>query len=168
MKNIIFFIFLFLIPTIVYSQNEKRVDSLLVVLGNNEDYITQINTLNNICLEYNDNDHAKLKLYNQKILELSKKYNYDVGLGLYYLNSSRINSKSNNATESLKFSKKAAAIFKKNKNTGNYLNAIIKVSSDYIAVDSAKEGKSILKENLKLALKYKDNDIWRKNWVSKS
>ena len=159
MKNIIFFIFLFLIPTIVYSQNEKRIDSLLIVLGNNEDYITQINTLNNICFEYNDNDEAKLKLYNQKILELSKKYNYNVGLGLYYLNSSRINSKSNNARESLKFSKKAATIFKKNKDTGNYLTAIIKVSSDYIAVDSAQESTSILNENLKLALKYKNNDI---------
>lgn len=158
MKNIVLLIFLFKSHTIVYSQNERRIDSLLIVLVNNENYITQINTLSNICFEYSDNHISKLTLYNQKILVLSRKHKYDIGYGLYYLNCSRLNLLNNKTNDALQFSKKAASILIKNNDIGNYLIAISAVAKSYISLDSVQKSKFILNQNLKLALMYKNNN----------
>ncbi|MFV8333940.1 histidine kinase dimerization/phosphoacceptor domain -containing protein [Flavobacterium sp. GSP14] len=159
MKHIILSIFLISSHTIVYSQNERRIDSLLVLLGNNKNYITQINTLSNICFEYNDNQEAKLTLYNQKILVLSRKHKYAIGYGLYYLNCSRLHLLNIRYNAALQFSKKAASILIKNNDIGNYLVAISAVAKAYIMLDSLQKSKFILSQNLNLALKYKNNNI---------
>ncbi|MFV8358502.1 hypothetical protein ACNQGB_20265, partial [Flavobacterium sp. XS1P32] len=52
---------------ICFSQNEKQIDSLLVVLNDSKNYKSQINTLHYICLEYATNSKANLEKYNQKI-----------------------------------------------------------------------------------------------------
>lgn len=159
MKNIVLFIFIFFNYTVVFSQNEKQVDSLLVVLDNNKNYKEKINTLNKICLEYYKNNKSELEIYNQKILVLSKKYNYKIGFGLYFLNCSRIFLANSNGQESLKLSRKAVAIFSKNKDTGNYLIAIKEMARDYMQLNETKKIDSLLKNNLNLALKHKDNEI---------
>ncbi|WP_310556523.1 sensor histidine kinase [Flavobacterium sp.] len=159
MKKIILCILVFLNNTTVFSQNERQIDSLLVELNSYQDFVTQINTLNNICLEYNKSNTTKLNIYNQKILALAKKHKYSRGFGFYYLNRSRIYLSKSNGTESLKFSKKAAAFFSKNKDISNYLNSITEMSKDYVQLQDPKKIDSILKNNLNLALSHKDNDI---------
>lgn len=159
MKHVIFYILIFGIFSSGFSQNEKQVDSLLVVLGYNRNYITQIKTLNFICLEYVKNNRAKLNTYNQKILFLAKKYNYEIGYGYYYLNQSRLQLINAENKEALKLSQKAATIFSKNKNPGNYLIAIEEIAKDYIALNYSQKSKLVLNQNLKLALNNKNNDI---------
>ncbi len=159
MKNITVAIFIFLTHTIVFSQNERQIDSLLVELGNHQSFVAQINTLNNICLEYDKNNVTKLALYNQKILELARKHNYEIGFGLYYLNFSGINLYNERYNVALEFSKKAAAIFIKNKDINNYLIAVKEISKDYIALSDNQKSKLIINQNLKLALNHKNNDI---------
>jgi two-component system, sensor histidine kinase PdtaS len=159
MKNTVFFILIFLVPVLVFSQSEKQIDSLLVALAKNNGYAAQIATLNNICLEYKKNNTSKLKLYNQQILTLSQKNNYKLGFGLYYLNCSRIHLADNDGKKALEFSEKATSIFKKIKNVGKYLDAILEMSRDFIILSEIEKSKLVLKQNLKLVLQYKNNDI---------
>jgi two-component system, sensor histidine kinase PdtaS len=159
MKNTVFFILIFLVPFLAFSQSEKQIDSLLIVLAKSKEYTKQISILNNICLEYKKNNTAKLKLYNQQILILSQKHNYELGFGLYYLNCSRIHLADNDGIKALEFSKKATAVFRENKNVSKYLDAILEMSKDYITLSEVEKSKLVLKQNLKLVLQHKNNDI---------
>ncbi|MFV8355341.1 histidine kinase dimerization/phosphoacceptor domain -containing protein [Flavobacterium sp. XS1P32] len=159
MNNIIISVFILLGHTVAFSQNEKQIDSLLVVLNDSENYKSQINTLHSICLEYATNSKANLKKYNQKILILSRKHKYDIGYGLYYLNCSRVHSLNNKYNDALQFSKKAASILIKNNAIGHYLNNVIEMAKIYIGLSDNQKSKLVLNQNLKLALNHKNKDI---------
>ncbi len=158
MRNIVFFILIVFSTTIAFSQNEKQIDSLMLVLQTNKNFVEVVNTLNDICFEYDKNNSEKFNLYNQKILAISKRHDYQIGYGFYYLNCSRLQL-SNNNKESLNFSKKAAAIFLNKKDIKNYLIAITEVSKSYVLLNESQKCKSILHHNLNKALAFKNNDI---------
>ncbi len=140
-----------------FAQN-KIIDSLLVVLKTQKDYVQNIVTLNEICTEYQKNNVKKVIFYNQKILNLSQKNNYELGYGFYLLQSSFINLHKNKFKQSLSDALKAKDIFKKNKNTSNYLTSIISATHSYVQLSEHEKGKALLSKNLPLAIKNKKNE----------
>ncbi len=83
-KKTYIFLFIFLLPLIIFSQETSKIDSLNKVLSTNIDDTTRVNTLNLISWNYINSDFAKSLDYANQALELAQKVNFSKGIGLAY------------------------------------------------------------------------------------
>lgn len=152
-RNFICFILLISI-IFCFSQNEsqKSVDSLYALINNENKDREKIKHYLALCSIYKNSNSTELNACNEKLLAILKKTNSTREYGHYYLNKSFVNYNNEKINPSLAFALKAKEIFIKNKDTINYLSAVIHTSDCYVYLNKYLNAKNILKDNLKLAL----------------
>jgi two-component system, sensor histidine kinase PdtaS len=138
--------------TTTFSQN-KKIDSLFVVLKNQKEDTSKVNTYDRIVLNVGIYDLDQAKDYNIKLFELSKKINYKKGIGLYYYNSSKLLANDSKMKEAILIAKKAKSILYGTNDWDSYfllcahLSAVLAMDKQY------EESKFLLETCLKRALK---------------
>lgn len=158
-----FFLFFLLLSLVSFSQekvNVLKVDSLFVVLNESKKQSEKINIYHAICREYWEKDSNKLAIFTEKLHKLAKILNSKKGLGVYYLNYSEIFFEKDDFKNALSFALKAKNSFNKKTETAYYLEATLQISNIYLQIEyKLEEAKLILKNNLSIALKLKNNKI---------
>jgi two-component system, sensor histidine kinase PdtaS len=155
MKNkILFYIFNLSCLAVFAQDNErqKEIDKFLRTAQNSTIDTVKINAYQKVCDLYAQVDNDKLAIYNNYILKLSKKINYQKGFGFYYYNKSCIFSTAN-AEKKKKYAEKAKAIFLKEKDINYYLLSIYSLSFAYVCLEQYDKAKKEIEANLVLAKK---------------
>ena len=151
MKNLLYLLFL---PLFVSSQNlpnQGKIDDLVYQLKTKATDTSKANLYYKISKEYKRKDLDKLIFYNDKLLELSEKINYQKGIGLYYYNLTFINE--NLGKDRTVTAKKAADIFFEIKETKYYLLLRYHLAFAYMSTSKYKEAKNVINESLPIATK---------------
>ena len=151
MKHILI-VFTFCICThFSFSQN-KKLDSLLVLLKTQKEDTLKATTYLNLCKEIKSTDFDKLKQYNDKLLQLSQKINFKKGVGLYYWNFSRIKAANNEAKEAIAAAQKAKLILYPTNDWDNYFSICAFLSLYLVYDNQYQESELLLETSLKRAL----------------
>lgn len=151
---LVFFILLF---HFAYSQNNFKIqiDSLLSVLKDNKEDSSKVTIYHAICKKYYQRDIDKLIFYNNKIIAISEKINYEKGIGLYYYNCILINTiKSENPIPN---ALKASAIFLKLNDIDNYISSQYYLAFGYMVKDEYYKSKAVINKTLQVSLKNSKN-----------
>lgn len=150
MKHLLFYLYFILIPCVLTSQNEKKIDSLLKIYNSLPDSIEKVNTISALYNTYLYKDVDVAKKYADGELALSKKINFEKGIanslyhiGVYYNNIDEIDSAKTYYTKSLKIFEKLND--KSSKANVNHGFAILEYS-----LGNFKQALEILKENITL------------------
>ncbi|WP_423999461.1 hypothetical protein [Maribacter sp. IgM3_T14_3] len=84
MKHLLVLLFFF-VWCFSFGQNQKHIDSLLLIHDKTENEIDKIDILNNIGRLYGSGNIENARFYNNKAINLSKKINYPRGIAYGYL-----------------------------------------------------------------------------------
>ena len=157
-----FSLLILLLPIICFAQDntsQKKIDSLLNVVNSKTDIIEKINNYQLICEEYEKSDIHKIAIYNDKLLQLSKKINYQKGFGFYYLNQFYVLG-TDLSKKQIELTTKASSIFKKLNDIKYYLRSEIKLNFTLITNGQSRIAKKKILEILKIAEKsHYNNEI---------
>ena len=149
MKKLV--LFLLFVPLICFTQviNEKKIDSLLLVLKYEQNDTSKVNIYHKICVEYQLKDVNKLIYYNDKLLALSQKINCEKGKAYYFYHLTSINGSLDK--DRLKPAKSAAAIFFKIKNFEYYLLSCYDLAFGNMTNGDYAKAKEICNASIKFA-----------------
>lgn len=123
MKHIVFFGVFFLKVTFLYSQNgyQKSVDSLYVLINEEENDAKKINHFQELCNIYEEYDFKQFIKCNEALLNLAKRTKSIQGYGYYYLNKSKIWTLHNDNKQAIIDAQKSSQLFYSIKDWDNYL-----------------------------------------------
>ena len=154
MKLLYFFIFL--TPIITFSQlqvsGQKKIDSLLRQVNLKGQETAKANLYVAICNEYSMFDLQKVKFYSNKILEHSKKNNYQFGLANYYLFEA-ITTNDDFIDQKIELLTKASATFLKIKNYELYCQSSAVLADELIIVNGHNQIENLVKNVVPIAKK---------------
>lgn len=162
MNKFLFPLLLIISLNVAFGQNlknKKQIDSLNILIKVAKEDTTKVNLYNKIFIKYYPNDIEKMELYNAKIIQLSKKINYNQGIGFYYLNQTDIDYLNRDLEMQEKNALKAKKILSKEKNKHYYLRSILHLSYAYLDNRKLKEAANVVLENIDLAIKNKEYNI---------
>jgi two-component sensor histidine kinase len=148
--------FLCWLPLLSFSQqfSQKKVDSLLLVLNSKKPDTAKVTTYQLIFEEYAQytTDLNKIKFYNNKIGQVSKKIKYQNGLGFYFFNHIFLFDE-NHLQNAIYYANKAAAIFYKQNNIKYFLESKCFVVDRFFLMGKLREAKKNISQTLPFALK---------------
>lgn len=145
-----------------FAQTAKQKESIIKLnnlLSKAKDDTTKVNLYNKIFIKYYPYDVDKMHYYNKTILSLSKKINYNQGIGFFYLNQTDIDYLMGDKKNYIKNALKAKNILFKEKNKHYYLRSILYLSYSYLDNRKFIETNKLITQNLNLALKNKEYSI---------
>ncbi|MCU0469630.1 MAG: ATP-binding protein [Arcicella sp.] len=123
MKHIVILGLFFLKITFLYSQNgyQKRVDSLYVLINEEENEAKRINHYQELCHIYDEYDFKQFIKCNEALLNHAKKNKSVQGYGYYYLNKSKISTLYDDNKQAIIDAQKSSQLFYSIKDWDNYL-----------------------------------------------
>ncbi|WP_264550498.1 histidine kinase dimerization/phosphoacceptor domain -containing protein [Flavobacterium sp. N2820] len=141
------------------TEHKKAIDSLMKLVDQSKEDKEKISLYHQICKKYYPEEPSKMMYFNKKIYELSKKTNYKIGYGFYYLNLTDIDYLNSDFEQAIVHGEKAYEILSKTKDVKNHLNAASYLAYAYLDNSNYDKARKILLENLSLAHKYNDPKI---------
>lgn len=133
------------------STNVNRIDSLLRVFKSEKNAVSKINICNLLCEAYRKKSLDTLIFYNDHLVELSKKNDYERGIGLYHYHLIHINE--DLGKDRVETAKKAASIFLKVKDTVYFLKTQYYLANAFMNISKYEDGKEIINTSLRIAIK---------------
>ena len=150
MINIKYIIFCLFTNIVLFAQyNGKKIDSLWVVINSSKNDTIKVNTYNEINLYYTSTNTKKADSISKLILQLSKKNNYQKGLGYYYFNSGNTMKSKGNLNKALSNFIISKYYFNKLKNKSLYLDCVYVTAFCYMDMNTPDLGKEIVDRALK-------------------
>lgn len=141
------------------TEHKSTIDSLIKLVDQSKEDIEKISLYHQICKKYYPEEPSKMMYFNKKVYELSKKANYKIGYGFYYLNLTDIDYLNSDFEQAIVHGEKAYEILSKTKDVKNHLNAASYLAYAYLDNSNYDKARKILLENLSLAHKYNDPKI---------
>ena len=135
----------------LFSQNNKLIDSLKIVVSKKQNDTVLINNYYLLADEYQKFDTKKSIEINKKVWELSKKNNYTKGYAHFFLTKSRINNKLEEYDLSKNDAQKSAILYLKADDKAGYLNAVYSESQTNIKMGQSDESIKIAINGLAFA-----------------
>ncbi|MFC4740012.1 ATP-binding protein [Flavobacterium ponti] len=126
MKKFLLCVFISLFYSIsFYAQNElNQIDSLIKVLPNLKENSYKVEALFKLSKLYQKVSYENSENFNKQLFEVSKKINFQKGLGYYHLNNAYLFQTKGNYEKSIEEAKKAETIFTQLNEKSYFLDAI--------------------------------------------
>ncbi|WP_310557576.1 histidine kinase dimerization/phosphoacceptor domain -containing protein [Flavobacterium sp.] len=130
-----------------FAQN-KKIDSLLVLLKTQKEDTIKANTYIKLCDELRFVSTQKLETYNNKLLQFSQKINYQKGIGHYYWFLADTYTKNSDFEKAVGAAKKAKALLYNSKDWDVYFRFIEELSNFMKMATKFDEAKVLLDNSL--------------------
>jgi two-component system, sensor histidine kinase PdtaS len=134
-KKYIFSLFGFLFFNLIFSQNNKKIDSLEIEILKKQNDTTLINNYYLLAKEFKSSNLNKTNEINNKIWKLSTRNNFEKGFGHFFLTKSYVGLYTQKTQIAILNAQKASKIYLKVKDTAGFLNANYTLSYALYQID---------------------------------